>query len=65
MPHPSCNDSVPMVREEYIQPSHGSGFSEKVADKIFYPADLELFISILNKKRKDVARRLTEWYEHL
>lgn len=65
VPRPSCNDPVPMVREDYIQPLRCSGLSENVTDKIGHPADLELFISILNKKRKNVARRLAVWYEHL
>ncbi|KAH6816982.1 transferase [Perilla frutescens var. frutescens] len=61
LPRPSCNDSIPMDREDYIQPSHGNGFSENVTDKIDHPADLDLFLSILNRKRKGVASRLTEW----
>ncbi|XP_057786261.1 lysine-specific demethylase JMJ21 [Salvia miltiorrhiza] len=61
VPHQSCNDSVPMVREDHIQPLCCSGLSENGLDKIGHPADLELFISILNRKRENVVRRLAEW----
>lgn len=61
VPRPSCNISVPMIGEDYIQPLHCSGLSENVTDKIGHPADLELFISILNRKRKDVGKRLSQW----
>lgn len=64
VPHQSSNESDAVVREDYIQPLRCSGFSENVTDRIGHPADLELFISILNRKRKDVMRRLAEWYEH-
>ncbi|XP_042023312.1 F-box protein At1g78280-like isoform X1 [Salvia splendens] len=61
VPRPSCNISVPVIGEDYIQPLHCSGLSENVTDKIGHPADLELFISILNRKRKDVGKRLSQW----
>lgn len=51
VPSPSPNDSILVVRENYMQPSQGNGW--------------ELFVSILNRKRKDVTKRLSEWYERL
>ncbi|KAL8487909.1 hypothetical protein ACS0TY_024268 [Phlomoides rotata] len=61
VPHPPTNESIPVVIEDYIQPSHGNGFSRNVTDKIDHPTELKLYISILNRKRKDVLRRLAEW----
>lgn len=59
VPRPSTNETIPTVIEDNIQPSLGNGFSRKDTD---HPADMKLYISILNRKRKDVSRRLTEWY---
>ncbi|GFP93353.1 F-box protein at1g78280 [Phtheirospermum japonicum] len=55
VPCPSIHDSV---GEDYIQPSHGNG---NVADKIVGPAEWKLFVSTLNRKRKGVSKRLSEW----
>lgn len=65
LPHQSSNDSVLMASEVCVQPSQCIGFSVNLTDKIGYPPDLELFISILNRKRKNVASRLAEWYVNL
>lgn len=62
VPRPSTNESIPIVIEDYIHPSQGNGFSRNVAGKIDHPAELKLYISILNRKRKDVLKRLAEWY---
>lgn len=62
VPSPSPNDSILVVRENYMQPSQGNGFSE---NGIEHPSEWELFVSILNRKRKDVTKRLSEWYERL
>ncbi|KAI3460046.1 hypothetical protein Pfo_016709 [Paulownia fortunei] len=55
------NDSIIMVREDFKQPSHVNGFSENAADKIDRPAEWKLFVSILNRKRKNLLSRLAEW----
>lgn len=65
LPHQSSNDSALMASEDCLQPSHSGGFSVNATDKMCYPVDLELFISILNRRRKDIASRLAEWYVHL
>ncbi|KAK6116151.1 hypothetical protein DH2020_008420 [Rehmannia glutinosa] len=55
VPCPSPHDSV---REAYIQPSHVNG---NAADRIDHSGEWKLFVSTLNRKRKDVLRRLAEW----
>ncbi|KAL0322891.1 UNVERIFIED_CONTAM: F-box protein [Sesamum angustifolium] len=62
VPCSSPNDTIQNVEEECMQPSLGNRFSENITDKIDHPpAERKLFISILNKQRKNVLSRLTEW----
>ncbi|KAG8369197.1 hypothetical protein BUALT_Bualt15G0126100 [Buddleja alternifolia] len=60
VPRPSPNDSTLMVKKDDIQLSRGNGFSDNAADKPD-PDESKLFMSILNRKRKDISSRLVEW----
>ncbi|KAL2504282.1 F-box protein [Abeliophyllum distichum] len=60
VPCPSSNASLLMVGEQ-IDLLHGNRFLEITADKIHITAEWNLFISTLNKKRKDLSDRLTKW----
>lgn len=62
VPCPSSNASLLRVGEQ-IELPHDNRFSEIAADKIHMAAEWNLFISTLNRKRKDLSDRLTKWYE--
>lgn len=53
LPHPSLNDSIHL--------SLDNGFMDEISDKIGIPAEWEIFIRTLARKRKDVSSRLTKW----
>ncbi|KAL6578361.1 hypothetical protein OROMI_010689 [Orobanche minor] len=55
LPCPSLHDSV---GEDYVQLLHVNGIA---ADKMDHSAEWKLFVSTINRKRKDVLRRLSEW----
>lgn len=61
VPWPSPVNSTLSVGEDHTQPSHGNGSLESADDKIYHPSQWKSFASILNRKRKDVSKRLAEW----
>ncbi|KAK4489957.1 hypothetical protein RD792_000611 [Penstemon davidsonii] len=61
VPQPSHDILRRMVQENNIQLSYGNEFSDNIAEKIDNLAEWKLFLSILNRKRKDVTHHLKEW----
>ncbi|KAL7085513.1 hypothetical protein ACP275_14G285000 [Erythranthe tilingii] len=57
VPSPSPNHSIPMVIGDYTESSQGNGFSKNTDN----PAESELFVRILNRRRNNVTKRLSEW----
>ncbi|KAL8030270.1 hypothetical protein ABFX02_14G275400 [Erythranthe guttata] len=57
VPSPSPNHSIPMVIGDCTESLQGNGFSKNTDN----PAESELFVRILNRRRSNVTKRLSEW----
>lgn len=62
MPFPPLCDLSIRENKEYEENARCNGYFEDETDKGSIPAEWKVFLGTLNKKRKDVVSRLTNWY---
>lgn len=61
MPFPPLCDLIIRENEEYKKNAHCNGLFEDETDNCSTPEEWKVFLGTLNKKRKDVVSRLTNW----
>lgn len=60
VPCPALNDLTLLETQQKVVPT-ANGNLEDHEDKICVPAEWNLFLKTLNRKKKDVCDRLTKW----
>ncbi|XP_062101378.1 lysine-specific demethylase JMJ21-like [Humulus lupulus] len=60
LPLPSRNSNFSDI-ESAVDFNHTNGFVESAFDKSNMPAEWDIFVKTLNRKKKDVSSRLTKW----
>ena len=64
LPHPPHSSNSSDVERD-LEFHHTNGYIETAPDKSNRPAEWDIFVNTLNRKKKDLSSRLTKWYFYL